>query len=140
MVLSYKNLVYSSVGDNNPKISKWLYGNKDFDVLIIYYGKHKNKYLNDSDYYFERSGSKWQNIYFIYQTHQNLLNRYNNILLLDDDIMLNTNQINKLFKIRKKYGLSILAPAFRSTSKISHPITKVNPKYFLRYTKLHQIV
>lgn len=129
-----KNLVFSSVGDNNPQIGKWIHGTKNYDILIVYYGNHKNKYKSVSDYYFERLGSKWQNIHYIVNNHPHIINQYKDILLLDDDIILSPYQINQLFDIRKQYKLDILAPAFRNTSKISHQITRVNPLYLLRYT------
>jgi len=64
---------------------------------------------------------------------------YERFFIVDDDIIMNTNDINNLFNISKKYNLSICQPAFKEESKISHPITKVVKNSILRYTNFVEV-
>ena len=131
----YKNLVFASVGDYSNH-HYWLKGKTNFDLYLISYSNNNGEYRNDADYYLERKGSKFQNFYYLFKTQRNILDQYDQFLLLDDDIIISGVNISKLFDINKKYNLFISQPAFDKKSKISHPITVVKPRYFIRYTNL----
>jgi len=128
-----KNLVFSSVGDYSNH-HQWLKGKSNFDLYLINYSNNNSGYKNDADYYFERKGSKFQNFYFLYKNHRDVLDQYDRFLLLDDDIRFSGASISKLFDIHKKFYLSIAQPAFTARSKISYLINLSHPRFFLRYT------
>ena len=128
-----KNLVFSSVG-NHSNLSLWLRGKDDFDLWISYYGDEKNRYREQCDFYMEKKGGKFPALYYVYQHWKTLLDQYDAILVMDDDIVIDGYSIVKLFRIRKNYDFWLLQPAFDKKGKISHPITKQNQDTFLRFT------
>lgn len=134
-----KYLVYTSAGDNG-NIHYWLQNfdgqtvEKNFDLWITYYGDQRNKYEEISDFYNMRKGAKFPNLLYVYQKWPDILAHYEAIFVMDDDIIIDSNGINLLFEVRKKYDLWLLQPAFDPIGKISHTITKVNRSCFMRYT------
>jgi len=133
-----RNLVFTSAGDN-ANIDCWLKGSRNFDLWISYYGNEKNRYKNLSDFYISKKGGKFPNLQYVYQHWEDLLNHYEAILVLDDDIIINGSEISRLFEIRKQYDLWLLQPAFDPRGKISFRITIVRPFSFLRYTNFVEV-
>ena len=138
-----KNLLFTSAGDNTEFYKHWLDKNREYDVWCVYYGNNDenyNKYEQLVDKIWRHKGSKFQNFYYIYNNYKELLNKYDNFFLLDDDIIINTDNINELFKISKKYNLWICQPAFTVDSKISYPyFNKVNVNNYLRYVNYVEV-
>lgn len=128
-----KYLVFTSAGDNT-NLHLWLEGEKNFDLWITYYGKGDDHLKGSADYYNARKGGKYPNFYYAYQNWENLLERYEAILVMDDDIVISATDISRLFEIRNKYDLWVLQPAFSPVGKWSHPITIVRPFSLLRFT------
>jgi hypothetical protein len=133
-----KYLVFTSAGDNS-NLHLWLRGKRNFDLWVSYYGKKKNRYKNQSDYYISKKGGKFPNLFYVYQHWKDILDRYQAIFVMDDDIIIKGSGISRLFEIREEYDLWILQPAFSPKGKISHPITKVNPLTFMRYTNFVEV-
>lgn len=128
-----EHLVFTSAGDKS-NLYCWLNGNRNFDLWVNYYGNQLNRYKDESDFYTVRKGGKFPNLHFVYRNWASILNQYQAILVMDDDVIIDGPSINRLFDIRRKYNLWLLQPAFNPKGKISHRITRVNPWTFLRYT------
>ena len=134
-----KFLVYTSAGDK-ANLHYWLkdFGGaecrRNFDFWVTYYGAERNKYRDISDFYNERQGGKFANLLYVYQNWRYILDKYQAIFVMDDDIIIDTFAINRLFEIREQFDLWLLQPAFHPREKISHPITLANPNCFMRYT------
>jgi len=128
-----KYLVFTSAGDYS-NLQVWVNGYRDFDLWISYCGNQPGRYKDLSDYYMSKKGGKFPSLHYVYQHWKKIIEQYEAILVLDDDILINSSKINKLFKIREEYDLWILQPSFEHIGKISHKITKVNPFTLLRYT------
>jgi hypothetical protein len=128
-----KYLVYTSAGDQS-NLDHWLQTNRHFDLWITYYGDQKNQYRGLADYYNERKGAKFPNLHHAYLHWPEIFSCYESILILDDDIIINTDNINKLFEVRDKYDLWVLQPCFDPRSKISHGLTRWDARYYLRFT------
>jgi hypothetical protein len=128
-----KYLVYTSAGDNS-NVVQWVRGPRSFDLWITYYGDHPPRLIEYGDYYNARKGAKYQNLHYVYQTWPALLETYSAIFLLDDDIIIRTSSINRLFKLREQFDYWVLQPAFTPWGKISHPITKVRRSCTRRHT------
>mgnify|MGYP001348993591 CR=1 FL=1 len=109
-------------------------GERHFDFWVTYYGQGEMRYKNMADYYCVRKGSKWQNLYDVFKRWPEIIRQYESIFVTDDDIIISTEQINRLFEIRKQFDLWLCQPAFDLRGKISHPITEIKPQYFMRYT------
>lgn len=106
--LNKKNLVISTVGDNSLH-RNWNTKDADFDVCLIYFGENEG-YFGESKYYKKEKGYK-------YHLLQNYLNenpwftKYDYIWLPDDDIFMETNDVNKLFKFMSDYDLWLSQPS-----------------------------
>ena len=151
-----KCLLFTSAGKNAILDKYWINKERKYDIFLCYYGDETNKpLLHFVDYYAERKGSKIQNFYYFWNNKnqtdikiiQNDINKpaldirnYDYYYIVDDDIIISTKAINNMFKIINDYKLDIIQPAFEPTkSRISHPITKVVPNTFLRYTNFIEI-
>lgn len=134
------NILFTSAGDNTNFYNLWCSDNRNYDIFICYYGDdNSNKYEEYSDFYLKRKGSKMQNFNYIWTNNIGNIKDYKIFYIVDDDIIINTNEINELFSLFKKLDVWILQPSFSKKSKISHNITKQieNNKY--RYTNFVEI-
>mgnify|MGYP003113492915 CR=1 FL=1 len=132
-----KNLIFSSVGDNTNFDNTWLGKDREYDVFVIYYGSEEKNFLKYSkkvDYIEKRKGDKWQNFHYLYTTQHDKIQEYDRIFFLDDDIIITTEDINKMFKLSLECNLKICQPSFALGSEIGWDINTSNPNYFLRYT------
>jgi hypothetical protein len=121
------------MGDRG-NLKHWLTGNTGFDLWVAYYGEVSGRYKELADYYFERKGSKFQNLHFAYKAWPEIFQRYDAVMVIDDDVLISGTSLTRLFQTRAKYDLWVLQPAFSLWGKISWPITAVHPGSFLRYT------
>ena len=133
-----KFLVFTSAGDN-AKLHNWLKGYRNFDLWVSYYGDKKNRYKDHSDFYIAKKGGKFPGLLYVYQNWENIINHYQAIIVMDDDIIINGSAISRLFEIREQYDLWLLQPAFNPIGKISHRITREKPFTFLRYTNFIEV-
>ncbi len=127
------NLVFTSAGDLS-NLSRWLRGRRDFDLWTVYYGEQPGKFQAESDLYVRHKGSKFQNLHYCYQRWPGELARYEAILVMDDDILIDATGITRLFEIRRELDLWAVQPAFRLSGKVSWPITELHATAKLRYT------
>jgi len=139
------NLLFTSCGDNTSFDILWTHPyNMKFDLYIIYYGEcpeiYKRYYENECiNIITIRQGSKFQNFKFFYDTFNYIIKQYDYFFILDDDIIFDVDDINKMFSIAHKYNLSICGPSFKAESKISHKITINKPGVELTYTNFVEV-
>ena len=129
-----KNLVYTSFGDSTNFDNIWLDENKNYDVWATYYGDDTERYnsiYSKVDKCFRSKGYKFQNFYKIYNSED--LSYYERFFILDDDIIISTDDINEMFRISEYMDLDICGPSFDIFSKISHPDNRHNRKNFIRF-------
>jgi hypothetical protein len=134
-----KNVLFVSAGDKTIFYENWLDKERRYDIYVCYYGDKKDKiYEQYSDYYFERKGSKLQNFHYLWNKND-ILHNYENYLIVDDDILIKTTEINQLFDYMNEFNLWILQPSFDEKSKISHRITKQVLNNSFRYVNFIEI-
>ena len=143
-VSNKKNLVFTSAGNNTKFHELWTQDNRNYDIWVIYYGDNENifkLYKNKVDFIEKRKGSKFQNFDYVYKKYRNKIDLYDRFFIVDDDIIMNTNDINEIFDISKKYDLWLCAPTFKTdgSSKISWPLTKNKKNSLLRYTNFVEV-
>ena len=128
-----KYLLFSSIGKRNTQtqaVNMWTSSkNKNFDIVLYYYNSLPPS--NCVDYCVYHPGLKFENFYHFATNHD--ISKYDAIWIVDDDIQIDTQQINKLFQFFSKYDLDIAQPAFSLDSHISHPITLASSSCALRY-------
>lgn len=127
------NLVFTSAGDRS-NLRGWLKGRRDFDLWIVYYGDQPGLFQEICNFHVSRKGSKFQNLHYCYGQWPRELSRYDAVMVMDDDIVIDATGITRLFEIRRELDLWALQPAFRRAGKISWEITAVHPTAKLRYT------
>lgn len=139
-----RNMVFTSAGDNTNFHELWCHTNikSDYDIFVVYYGNDNNNYetyKNNVQWIDKHKGSKFQNFYWFYQNHPEILEQYDYFFILDDDIIFYTLDINQMFSIAREYELSICQPSFTKESKISHAITLQKESTILRYTNFVEV-
>eukprot|EP00935_MAST-01C_sp_MAST-1C-sp1_P001389 g1389.t1 len=141
-----QNLVFTSAGDNTSFDELWCRadraGSRSFDLWVVYYGQDPviySKYAEVADRIEWRKGSKFQNLYHVYQTCAAQLAQYSRIFVADDDIVMDEAAIERLFQISAEHDLWICQPAFRPESKLSHEITLRQRGTLLRYTNFVEV-
>ena len=125
-------LVFTSAGDRNV-VRRWLGPDRDFDLWVVWYGKGDDVLEPDADYYLRRKGAKFPNLHYCYQRWPELLERYDAIMVMDDDIHISAAKIDRLFELRKRHDLWALQPAFSPFGKISYGITRVRRDFDMRF-------
>jgi hypothetical protein len=138
-----RNLLFTSAGDNTDFYNNWCNKNRNYDIWLVYYGdndENYNKYSKYVDKIWKRKGAKFQKLYYLYQNNNDELMNYDRYLITDDDIIISTDDINKLFDISEKYELLICQASFKPIiSRISHKITKQQENNILRYTNFIEV-
>jgi len=132
-----KNLIFTSAGGNTNFDKIWLDKNRNYDVWVIFYGdddKKFNEYKSKVDFIEKRKGDKWQNFHYVYNKYKEELKEYERFFLLDDDIIISTDDINEMFDISEKTKLWICQPSFGKGSRLGHLFNKHVPCSYLRYT------
>jgi hypothetical protein len=98
-----KNLVLVSAG---KKSLHHLYSDGDYDVVLLAYEDFKD---DTRAKFYRRNGNKFTNA--LHYISLDILKKYDNFLLIDDDVLTNSKDIEKIFEIASKNELGIYAPA-----------------------------
>jgi Protein of unknown function (DUF707) len=128
-------LVIGRVGDNSLH-KNWIADmscNRNWDLQLNAYGRDEAR-VQDGDLptVIDR-GTKWDSIVRHLKGHPELLDRYAYIMIPDDDLLMQTPDINRLFEIAVEYDLSLAQPTLSIASYISYPILLRCPQFKLRY-------
>ena len=137
-----ENVLFTSAGDNTNFFNLWCNDNRNYDIFICYYGyDEQDKYKEYSDVYFKRKGGKMQNFHYLWENNIGNIRDYKIFYIVDDDIIIKTQQINELFRLFKELDVWILQPSFKDVegSFISHGITKQVENLKYRYTNFVEI-
>ena len=135
------NAVFTSCGNRSDCADLWTGKDREYDIVATYYGDDNtifNMYCDAFDIVFKHKGSKFQNFFSFYR-NSNIFEKYERIFILDDDIIMNTQDINSMFDISSEYNLTVCQPSFDNKSKISHEITKSTGKGIGRYTNFVEV-
>ena len=126
-----KHLLFSSVDTNRSAISKWTKNtNRNFDIVVyIYNGRLTNANV---DYQIKEEGFKFQNFYkFSKMTN---IEHYDAIWIVDDDIEMETEDINKMFNLFDTNNLWLAQPSYTKNSSSGWNISIQDDNYHLRFT------
>lgn len=123
-----KNLVVCTVGDHSLHRSWSKPGH--FHTCLIYFG-NQTGYQNESDFYYVRKGPKYHLIKSVILENPELRN-FDYYWFPDDDIWMNAEYVEKLFKYMSFFKLLLAQPAI--TGYYSLSITLPQPDSRLRFT------
>jgi glycosyltransferase involved in cell wall biosynthesis len=107
-----ENAVFTSAGDRS-NVAQWITSaSRTYDIIVVYYGSETFAYKDDVDYFYEHKGAKFPNLKWFQESHSDVFGAYDAIMVLDDDIVLEPDGIERLFAIREQHGIGILSPSF----------------------------
>ncbi len=134
------NLVIAPVGDRSCH-GQWLEGaEREYDLMLVYFGTTPNKYRDDAEYYFHIQGLfKLEAIAAAIRKSIDVVREYDAVFLPDDDIRMNASGINRLFRYFHKYNLDLAQPAVID-GKFSHSITRQDRNCVLRYVNFVEMM
>ena len=131
--MRHNNLIIVRAGANSLH-SGWLNGAAPaFDVLVAAY--HPDAMSADTERVKHRffAGSKVAGWRLVLGEQPDLLDRYERIALVDDDIAATAATFNRCFAIGEKYGLDIWQPALSGDSYITYAASLQHPQFQLRF-------
>jgi len=137
--LSYwmKNLIVAMAG-NTSMHAVWKAGDANFDLFVAYYGDIEDRYSTDGKYYERAKGTKFHILHQLAEKHQDVFSKYDAIFVPDDDMYMETDDINRFLDIFHQHKLEIAQPSIFGW--ISVPITAHVPFSKLRYVNWVEIM
>jgi hypothetical protein len=133
-------LVMARVGDKSLH-GKWIEGGKrNFDLYLSYYGSTPGKYAQDADYLREIKGLKWPVLHNHIVEEKGLIEKYDAVWFPDDDLLMDTQSINRMFDLFCAFNLSLAQPALSWDSYCYHFILLRNDDSILRYTNFVEVM
>lgn len=137
-----RGLVFAAVGRNAKHETHWLSHPEErrFDVyLVAYEAIPQLPDRRNVRYYEEHTGTKPILLKHALGMRREVFTDYDAVFVVDDDIELDTRQINALFDIMCRFDLQMAAPAYTSDSQTSWPTTVHKPGSFLRFTNFVEV-
>jgi len=133
-----KYCVISAVGKQSLH-HEWMNKSQNFDLHLIVYDDSFNEFLNDSPFVTHCKGFKLKLVHDYLAKHPQFLNQYEYFFMPDDDIRIDTANIELLFKHMQSYNLEIAQPAL-SDSYYTYEHTMKCKSTVLRYTNFVEMM
>ncbi|MDA8962010.1 hypothetical protein N9H37_01475 [Congregibacter sp.] len=131
-------LVFTSAG-RNANVANWVKHDDGFDLWVCCYEDIQPEYINDCDYFVRRKGGKFPNFKYCFDAWIEIFQRYEAVLISDDDIVIHGGRVSGLFEIRSRYDLWLMQPAFERTGKVSFRLNEVAPFSELRFCNFVEV-
>lgn len=133
-------LVMARVGDKSLH-GKWIEGgDRNFDLFLSYYGSTPGRFAQDADFWREIRGLKWPILHKHIEEERSLIEKYDAVWFPDDDLLIGTEAINRMFDLFSAFRLSLAQPALSWDSYCSHFILLRNRDTVLRYTNFVEVM
>jgi len=137
-----KNIVISRNGPNSLH-EEWLLNSdlKNWDLILLFYDEDSYKKVEDlkiRSYFYP--GGKWEAYYNFFRDYPEILNDYDFFWFVDDDVSLESNQINKMFQSMNDYDLDIAQPAMSLDSYFSYLITIQCETFKIRFSNFVEVM
>lgn len=135
------NLIIAPCGNDNSLIKQWVEGKPDFDLVLLYYGDSEEmakSYKQYTPHVYMGKGEKYHLIHSFHLNNPGFIEQYDYVWLPDDDVLIYTEEINKLFNIADNYKLDLCQPSM--VGFVSHHITRPIDNCILRYTNFVEVL
>jgi hypothetical protein len=135
-----KYLIISPIGDESLH-PEWVREKTNFDLVLIYYGDNElvaESNIKYTPYVYAAKGEKYHLIKSFIESNIEFISNYTHIWIPDNDVLISTEDINRLFEMATQYQLSVCQPAMEGY--VSHEITKPVPNSILRYTNFVEVL
>ena len=133
-----KNAVFVSAGKTSLH-RQLLKGDADFDLHLLIYDDSYSLFCHDTKFVSVQSGYKMDMTYRYLQSHPEFLENYESFFLMDDDIEMSTEDVNRLFRMMREYDLKIAQPSL-VMSYYTYKHTARHPLCILRYTNFVEMM
>lgn len=133
-----KNAVFVAAGRDSLH-RQLLKGDAGFDLHLLIYDDSYDDFCNDTEFVVSDSGYKMDMTYRYLHQHPEYLEEYDYFFLMDDDIEMSTEDVNKLFQMMGKYNLKIAQPSL-VMSYYTYRHTVNHPLCILRYTNFVEMM
>lgn len=137
--MANRNIIIAPCGNKSYLFGeRWLQyrEEKQFDLCLLFYHEQINqpeKY-KAADYFFHLKGFKYHMIHeLLTRIHPEWLQQYDYFYFLDDDIEIDTRQINQLFALSRAMGSWISQASLSKDSFCSWPMFRQQRNSFCRY-------
>lgn len=135
-----RNLVVVRAGDNSVHPG-WVSGpQRNFDLYVSYFGNQPDRYADHTEYHENRKGMKWPVLGELLQAHPDLIDRYDYVWLPDDDLVADTDTLNRMFDLAAAFRLALAQPALTRNSYYTWPLLLQDPRYVLRYSRFIEVM
>ena len=135
-----RNLVILRAGDSSLHPQWVAVGERNFDLLVSYYGHRSDLHRSTADMYEVRSGPKWPCLGELLEANPQLINAYEAVWLPDDDLAVDTQTLNRMFDLFHGFGLSLAQPALTHNSFHTFDTLLQRPGYLLRYVGFVEVM
>ncbi len=100
---------------------------------MSYFGDDPEAFRTPDENRVDQKGGYWDGVYKLFSKHPELVDRYEYFLLADDDLEMQAQDINAVFRIAREYRLRVCQPSLTPDSHYSWPETLHQPHFKLRY-------
>ena len=137
-----RNLVIVRAGEQSIHPS-WLNAPteaRNWDLIVSYFGKDPEKYRGADWIRADGQGLKFQALYDLISSQEDLIRRYDYIWFPDEDLACTCRDINRFFDRCRERKLVLAQPALTPDSYFAHAITIHSPYFQIRYTTFVEIM
>lgn len=135
-----RNLVILRAGDSSLHPAWVADPQRNFDLLVSYYGKTEGMHADSCDIYERRPGPKWPCIGELLAEHPELIDRYEAVWLPDDDLAADTATLNQMFELFHAYRLQLAQPALTRNSYFTFATLLQKPDTVLRFVGFVEVM
>ncbi len=128
-----KNLVIVRAGDNSLH-QGWLDGKRQWNIIVSCFGKNPDQWQRNDITHLTYQGGKGDGLYDAFQQKPGLLDKYDYIMMADDDYSMTAQDINRIFEIMRKHNLQIGQPSLSYQSHVLYFPHLHNPLFKIRFS------
>lgn len=130
----HKYLLIARVGSHSLH-EAWLAppADRGFDILLSAYHADVQDPRESGVHFEHRPGTKVAGCAAVFDAHADLIARYDYVAVFDDDLLINSANLTKLFDIAASHALKIAQPALTHNSHFTFACLLHDPAFRLRY-------
>lgn len=120
---------------------KWIGGaGRTFDLFLSCYGDRPEEYAADAEHLRKMKSTKWPAWHAHIGEARELIASYDAVWFPDDDLLIDTAGINRMFDLFMAFELAMAQPALSLDSYYSHPILLQDAGHILRFTNFVEVM
>lgn len=127
-----RNLVITRAGPNSLH-PRWLQGARDFDLLVARYDGEPSPRCDAGISEVYIPGPKVAGWRALFERRSDLIQNYDRIALIDDDIDTDASSLTRCFELGERFGLAVWQPSLSWNSYATYAATLHNPVFAVRF-------